>query len=978
MQTPAAAMTVLPSLFRNVRQMSSIPRSNAWAVFVLAAASVVSRGQGIISTLAGGGTNYSADGGPATSTALLSPNGVTTDSAGNVYFVEAGNYRIRKVNPAGIISTFAGTGVPGLALTGNIGDGGPATSAQFVFGGQQEGIAVDGAGNVYITDSHNYRVRKVDTNGIIATFAGSQFPGSGGDGGPANKASLNSPTALAIDSAGNLYIADLLGSRVRKVDTNGIITTVAGNGSPGYSGDGGPATSAQFYAPSGVAVDGAGNLFIADGTTQRIRKVNTSGIIATVAGTGTAGFSGDGGPATSALFSAIQGISADGPGNLYITDNGNNRIRKLDTSGNINTVVGTGTFGSSGDGGVSTSATLSSPEDVYVDGSGNLFIAESADGRIRKVSAGGSAPPPVTDVIGTVAGGGTGGDGSPATSASLAEPLGVAVDPSGNIYIADPLVGLIRKVSTAGIISTVAGNGQYAFSGDGGPATSASLLSFNITHQGVAANGAGNFYIADAGNGRIRKVNSAGIISTVAGSGATAVDYLGDGGLAIAAPLFDPLGVAVDNNGTLYIACTGFNRIFKVSSAGIITTIAGTGAQSSLGDGGLATSASISSPSAVAFDGVGNMYIAELAGLRVRKVNTAGIISTVAGNGTAGFSGDGGPAIKAQFSAIDGIAADSSGNVYITDRQNNRIRKVDTSGNINTFAGTGTFGFTGDGGAAASATVSTPANVAVDSAGNVFIADSGNVRIRKVTVGAATSGMAPSITLVANAYGNTPIIAPNMWVEVKGTNLAPAGDSRIWQGADFVNNRLPAELDRVSVTVNGKSAFVYYISGTQVNILTPPDAMSGMVQVQLTLNGVMSNSMAVQAQAVAPSFFTFDGKNVVGTHLNGSLLGPASLYPGLSTPAKPGETVIVYGNGFGATSTPVVSGAETQSGTLSPLPITALGGYPAVVLSANLISPGLFQFNVTVATFVANGNAVLSAIYGGSVTQSGVVLAVQQ
>jgi uncharacterized protein (TIGR03437 family) len=934
-------------------------------------ASVLSRGQGTISTLAGGGINFPGDGGPATSANLQSPNAVAVDSAGNVYFVEAMNYRVRKVNPAGIISTFAGTGVPGF---GAVGDGGPATSAQFIFGGIHEGIAVDGVGNVYITDSHNFRVRKVDANGNITTFAGSGLPGSSGDGGPANKAGMTSPSSLAVDSAGNVYIGDLLSSRVRKVDTSGIITTVAGNGTPGNSGDGGPATSAQFYAPSAIALDNAGNLYVADGTSQLIRKVDTNGIIHTVAGNGTAGFTGDGGPATSAEFFGIEGLATDSAGNLYICDYDNKRVRKVDTSGKVTTVVGTGTFGNSGDGGVSTSATLTGPLDVFVDSSGNLYIADGPGGRIRKVTSGssGGPGPPVTNLINTVAGGGTGGDGSPATSASLAYPQGVAVGPAGNIYIADPLVGVIRKVNAAGIISTFAGNGTYGFSGDGGPATSAALTSGNVHHQGLAADGAGNVYIADIGNQRIRKVNPAGIISTVAGSGDGSADYPGDGGLATKAAISYSPGVAVDSAGNLYIA-TGSDRIVKVNSAGIITTVAGTGMQGSGGDGGPATKATINAPSAIAFDAAGNMYIAESQGLRIRKVNTSGIISTLAGNGTPGFSGDGGPAVNAQFATIDGIAADSSGNVYITDRNNNRVRKVDPSGTINTFAGTGTFGFTGDGGAAASATVSTPGDVAVDSSGNLYIADSGNVRIRKIAVAPG----APAITLVANAYGDTPTIAPNMWVEIKGSNLAPSGDSRIWQGPDFVNNRLPTQLDGVSVTVNGRSAFVYFISATQVNILTPPDALSGSVQVQLTLNGVQSNSVSVPTQLVAPSFFTFDGKNIVGTHLDGSLLGPASLYPGFSTPAKPGETVIVYGNGFGSTSTQVVSGALTQSGSLPVLPVLAMGGTPAVVLAANLISPGLFQFNITVPAADADGNAVVSAIYGGSTTQKGVVLAVQ-
>jgi uncharacterized protein (TIGR03437 family) len=237
--------------------------------------------------------------------------------------------------------------------------------------------------------------------------------------------------------------------------------------------------------------------------------------------------------------------------------------------------------------------------------------------------------------------------------------------------------------------------------------------------------------------------------------------------------------------------------------------------------------------------------------------------------------------------------------------------------------------------------------------------------------------VSPEISLVANAEGESPTIAPNTWVEIKGSNLAPAGDSRIWQGSDFTNNQMPVQLDGVSATVNGKSAYVYYISPTQVNILTAPDGLSGSVTVQLTNNGVTSASFTAQSQSMSPSIFVFDATHVAATHIDGSLLGPATLYPGSTTPAKPGETVVLYANGFGQTNVPVTAGALTQSGMLSPLPVVKIAGAAASVQFAGLVAPGEFQFNVVVPASTPDGDQPIVATYNGQSTQSGAVITVQ-
>ena len=667
---------------------------------------------GVITTVAGTGQRgYSGDGGPAASAQLASPVRVAVDGSGNLYIVDS--ERVRKVDAAGVITTVAGTGQRGYS-----GDGGPAASAQL---GLLRGVAVDGSGNLYIADARNHRVRKVDATGAINTVAGTGERRYGGDGGPATSAQLGRPQGVAVDSSGNLYIAANYNRRVRRVDAAGVINTVAGTGQWGHSGDGGPATSAQLRSPHGVAVDGLGNLYIADTYSSCVRRVDTAGVITTVAGTGEWGYSGDGGPATNAQLQRPRGVAVDGLGNLYIADSDNHCVRRVDTAGVITTVAGTGERGYSGDGGPPTSAQLRSPQGVAVDGLGNLYVADYLNHRVRRVDAAG--------VITTVAGTderGYSGDGGPATSAQLGAPRGVAVDGSGNLYIADYGNGRVRKVDAAGVITTVAGTGQRGYSGDGGPAASAQLGLL----RGVAVDGSGNLYIADARNHRVRKVDATGAINTVAGTGERR--YGGDGGPATSAQLGRPQGVAVDSSGNLYIAANYNRRVRRVDAAGVINTVAGTGQWGHSGDGGPATSAQLRSPHGVAVDGLGNLYIADTYSSCVRRVDTAGVITTVAGTGEWGYSGDGGPATNAQLQRPRGVAVDGLGNLYIADSDNHCVRRVDTAGVITTVAGTGERGYSGDGGPPTSAQLRSPQGVAVDGLGNLYVADYLNHRVRRV------------------------------------------------------------------------------------------------------------------------------------------------------------------------------------------------------------------------------------------------------
>ena len=631
-----------------------------------------------------------------------------------------------KIGANGVLSRVAGN-----ARAGYSGDGGPAASAQL---NAPAGLAVDTSGNVYIADVQNARVRDVSAAGTISTVAGIGLSGYSGDGGPAGGARLGLPAAVAVDSVGDLYIADWGNAVVRKVSAAGTIITIAGNGSPGYSGDGGPAVNAQLNEPRGVAVDSSGNLYIADTGNRVIRRVSAGGTITTIAGNGTFGYSGDGGPASDAEITSAIGIAVDAGGNLYIADIYNQRIRKVSAAGIITTIAGDGLFGFSGDGGPAASAHLGSPAGVALDASGNLYIADSYNYRIRKVSAAG--------IITTVAGNGFNnysGDGGAAANAQLSEPEGVAVDGAGNVYIADPANQRVRKVSADGVITPVAGAGSAGYSGDGGPAASAQLY-----HPiGIALDASGNLYIADALNSVIRAVSVAGAITTVAGNGTAG--FSGDGGSAASAQLFRPNGVAVDAAGNLYIADTNNNRIRKVSAEGIITTIAGGSAFGYSGDGDPAYDALLNAPSGVAVDARGNLYIADTGNGQIRKISPAGIISTVP-TALAPEIGSGlpGPPLTEPTS----VAVDAAGNLYIAEQEFDRIRKVSASGDVTIVAGNNTAGYSGDGGPAREAQLYFPYGVAVSAGGDVYIADSLNNAVRLLTPVASACSYSLSLATV--------------------------------------------------------------------------------------------------------------------------------------------------------------------------------------------------------------------------------------
>ncbi len=1081
-----------------------------------------------------GVVGYTGDGGPATAAEvnINDPFSFVNDASGNVYFADAGNNVIRKVNTSGIITTVIGTGVAGYT-----GDGGPASACELY---SPRYLAVDASGNLFFSDLQNRVVRKVNTSGIISTFAGNGIGGFSGNGGPASAAELNAPQGVIVDPAGNVYIADNQNAVIRKVNTSGIINTIAGNGVQGYSGDGGSALSAEIGIVIGLAMDNSGNLAFQTWTGANwlgeVRKVSSSGIISTVVGPGTqlslfnapTDYSGNGGPATAATMAESFSLAYDQSGNLYFADTYNNVIRKVNTSGTISVVAGNAygavdntpslntiyTGGFSGDGGPATAAELYEPDAVGFDNTGSLLIGDQLNDRVRKfmpfgtpngyhyswapnggtkatasnLSAGtytvtvtdsagctgtvavtisqpgglssiiavstgtiycvgnstgsaqatapiGGTPPytynwspnggtnliatglspgtytitgtdangcttngtvtitqppailpnsSVTNVAGcygnsngsaqvaptngtapytyswssgetnssisskvadtysivisdshgcsntstvtisqpaillanasvvanvsgcngsnngsaqsapaggtspytytwssgetisaiggktaglysvtvhdnlgctatasvtitqpavvaitiasqtniscngnsngsATANAATGGNGTPiitrfagngtttdatnvlATAAGFGVDWsgGMVFDKAGNLYFPDDNNNVINKITPAGIITQVVGtvtNASGGYSGDGGPATAAEMRE----PHGITFDTVGNMYIAEAGNNIIRKVNTSGIISTIAGDNFDIWQggFSGDGGPATNAELHHPVGIAVDKLGNVLIADQYNSRIRKISTSGTITTIAGDlGPYGGFaGDGGQATNAELDLPEEITLDATGNLFITDYQNSVIRKVNTSGIISTVVGFGPyTGYSGDGGQATAAELNSPNSVALDGFGNLYIADASNNRIRKVNTSGVISTIAGSGAYGYSGDGGSAMSAELSSPQGVVVDNANNVYIIDGGfPAYIRKISPNGSNNFV---YTYNWSPSGGTNLTASNLSA---GTYTVTATDYIGCTGTASVNITQPA-------------AFIANINSTNIN-----------------------------------------------------------------------------------------------------------------------------------------------------------------
>ena len=918
---------------------------------------------GVVVPVAGNGTpGFSGDGGQGNRAQLSSPRGVAADTIGNLYIADSGNNRIRRVVlSTGAITTFAGNGTAGYG-----GDNGLASGAEL---NQPAGVALDAFSNVYIADYGNHRVRRV-SGGTITTVAGNGTAGYGGDNGPATDAELNGPSGIAYDTSHNVYyIADSANNRVRMV-SNGTITTLAGTGTAGYSGDFGQATGAKLNFPMGVGAVTSGDVYIADTQNNRVRLVS-GGVITTVAGNGTPGYSGDNGPATSAQLQFPGGVAVDRTSRLLIADTGNERVRYV-SSAVITTVVGGAS--PSGDGRAPSTAQLDAPSGVALDSAANLYVADTNNSRIREVS---------NNLMSTVAGNGvpgSSGDNGPATSAELDAPNRVTVDSSGSLYMADG-DSSVRRVSS-GVITTVA-----------------DIHSLKQPH-GMATDAAGNLYIADTNHHLVRKL-SGGTLSIVAGTGFQG--FNGDGNRAIDAELSQPEDVALDASGNLYIADSGNARIRKVTN-GFIQTVAGGGPV--LNDGLAATNAKLNNPSGIALDSEGNLYIADAADCRVRRV-VGGVISTIAGTGTCGFSGDNGPAAGALINSPNSIAVDAAGNVYVADTLNNRVRLLIPSGpvcaytvsplSLNADAAGGHLDVTiqtGDGCAwevsalpqwitlfgNAMGTGSTTVTLVVG-------ANQGALRNATITIAGVPvtvtqqpgSPGLPSINAggVVNAADSAAPVAPGSIASVYGSFL-------LTQSMQDTSLPLLTNLLGLSLEFgNGSAAPLFFVSGLQANIQIPweLDAASPATLTAM-LGGQSSAAQSVSLATYAPGIFT---TNSQGTG-QGSITDATNHLVNSSNPATAGVTFLqIFCTGLGPVSDPPATGSPASLNPLSRTPTNptvTIGGVtlPEASVTFSGLAPGyvgLYQVNAKVPAGIAASDAVPLTISIGGATSNTVTIAVK-
>ena len=707
-------------------------------------------------TLAGSPPGPGSADGPGNTARFDHPEGVAVDGSGNIYVADNYNHSIRKITPTGTVTTLAGSaGASGFA-------DGTGSDARFYF---PEGVAVDGSGNVYVADSDNNSIRKITPAGMVTTFAGS--PGASGSGdGTGSAARFDEPSGVAVDGSGNVYVADYWNFTIRKITPDGTVMTLAGSARASGSDDG-TGSAARFNAPTGVAVDGSGNVYVADSGNCTIRKITSGGAVTTVAGLAGAGGSDDG-MGSSARFDYPEGVAVDGSGDLYVADSENSTIRKVASDGTVTTLAGSAGISGARDG-TGSAGQFYYPGGVAVDGSGNVFVADTWNNSIRKITTAAV----VTTLAGQTSIGSVDGTGN---AARFNEPWGVAADRPGNIYVADAGNHTIRKITSNGTVSTLAGSAGASGSDDG----MGSAARFNFPED-VAVDGSGNVYVADSGNDLIRKITSDGTVSTLAGSAGASGSA---DGMGSAARFYSPQGVAVDGSGNVYVADSRNFTIRKITADGTVSTLAGSAGVSGFADG-TGTAARFSSPEGVAVDGSGNVYVGDILN-GIRRITPAGQVTTLSASLSLGWYGE------ILYMWADGVAVDGSGNVFVADGINDVIWKVPPSGSASLIAGAGqpdpgcqpgSADGTGPG-----AQFSWPTGVAVDGAGNVYVADTYNNTIRKgvpamlvvgqpLTSQTVTGGSNASFTFAVNSGGG--VLKYQWQVSTDGggswTDLADAG-----------------------------------------------------------------------------------------------------------------------------------------------------------------------------------------------------------
>ena len=1009
-----------------------------------------------INTIAG--SRNTGDGALASTALALQPTSVLADDKGGFYFFEVDESRIRYVNDQGRLSTIAGVGFPRAAI-----DGLPA-NINFING--VISIKLSPAGELHFVDRTACRISKIDNGGIVRHVAGTGTCGFNGDGRPALSTNINRPGDIVFDRQGLLLFADRSNNRVRRIAPSGIVETILGTGSDSFSPDNGSASVSTIVFPSALAVHPDGSIFVGEAGYRRVRRFTPGGNVVTITGDGFEGNSGDGGPALLARFGFIASISLDSVRNrLYISDFFAHRVRVVDlASGLISAFAGrsaaTGGFaapGFSGDGGPAVSARFNAIFNLSVDRTGALLLSDSGNDRIRKVE---------NNIISTIAGRPPNiASGVSALNAELRDPRLIPGLPGGDSLIVDRGNKVLHRLSPNGIVTNIAGAPISTTStGDGGPPASATFTAI----LGVAIDAGGKIYVND--NQRLRIIDGTTISSAsfslppntsyilvdsprnrifslqeaayriqvadltlsqpvwrnFAGNGTAG--FSGDNGQAADARLSDPTDMVLDEGGNLYVA--DLFSIRKVNPAGIISTVAGSGRIPTTTSPveGVALQVPIS-PYRIALNRAGTLLtLTEVFGptiIRQIQLNT-GQIRRIAGLGLQGYSGDGGPALSATLRLPSLISTDSAGSIYFTELVNATIRVltpiVVTNAEIvsgdNQFALVSTrlanplvlrvlngtapvefmrVSFTATGGA------TVPASAITGPDGQVNVAVTLGPTPGPVTITAqidglaniafrATATSAPNVNpnrpairasggvVTAGAFGANPTISSGSWIEIYGSNLS--NTTRSWDDADFRGPQAPTELDGVRVSINNRPAFVAFISPNQINVQVPDAIAAVPATITVTNSNGVSEEVSVTAAVSAPGilapavFLVNNVQYAAALHQDGAFVGAPGLIAGANfRPARAGDVITLYGVGFGATS-PAQSSGQVVS-ALASLPSLAIrmGTADAIVQFGGLApgAIGLFQFNIIVPLGL-QGNVPLTITLNGARLQQALTL----
>jgi uncharacterized protein (TIGR03437 family) len=813
-----------------------------------------------------------------------------------------------------------------VAGSSSVGDGGPASSAVLF---QVQGIAADAQGNVYLSDTDNHRIRRVAPDGTISTVAGTGAPGFSGDGGPAAAAQIDTPYSLATDPQGNLYFADYGNGRIRRIRPNGVIETIAGGGpfTPNAQTEAGQATLYRLQGPRNVAIARDGTLYISDFLANLVLQVTSGGWLTIAAGNSQPGFAGEGVIARESAISAPAGLAVGTRGELYIAETGTRRVRVVE-NGKIRSWVTTG-----------------NPLGLSTDVQGFLYIADTSGGQILRVNPQGQiAAVPIagrdvttatggvlyiasggivrrvgpTGTISNFAGGGStaSGDNGPADQARLSFPSGIARDNAGNVYIADRNNHRIRRVSPDGVISTIAGTGEAGISGDGGDAKRARL---NLPSS-VAIDG-NVLYIADTGNHAIRRVQSSGVIDTLAGTGEPGYD--GDNLAGVRSRLNTPSYVIADRQGGILVADTGNHRIRRFLPSGRLINVAGTGKAASEGDGGPAIDAAVWRPRGLALDDSGALYFTEIESGRIRRIAPNGIMQAFGGNG---------------WNSPQAVQVLRDGTVAVAESGANRIRLV-RSGEVIDFAGTGKASFSGENGDPASAALNAPSDLLVDSEGRTWVADQGNHRIRRIDPASVTFENLKLIDVRHAATGVSGVIAPGLLVEIGGSTVSPD------------------ECDKVSIRFGALPVLPVAMRGNVLLAVAPDSIVPGDVEIEVLAGTESRGKTRVSVASAAPGLFT-NGTFAAAVNQDGTLHSE-------SNPAVRGTVLTLYATGLGLNSDTVAA---------------RVGDWLAEVLFAGA-APGLTgiaQINIRLPVgFFPAGNYPVTLTIGEVSSPTGVLIAMK-